>query len=307
MDNHIYDLIIIGGGPAGLTAGLYAARGRIDCVLLEKLSPGGQMLNSDWVENWPGNKGISGFDLSEIMRIHAEHFGLRIENKEVVGLKLDDRIKSIILTDGEIRCRTIIIASGATPNRLGVDHEEELIGKGVSYCGTCDGPFFRDAVVAAVGGGDTAVEESIFLTKFARKVYIIHRRDRLRATKIAQERAFSNEKIEIVWNTVVKKIHGQGKVERLLLADVTTNQETPLEVEGVFIFVGVKPNSDFLGNELETDKYGFIKVNLEMETNIPGVFAAGDGVKKKMRQITTAVGDGATALSSAQRYLEHFQ
>jgi thioredoxin reductase (NADPH) len=307
LEDRIYDLIIIGGGPAGLTAGLYAARGRIDCVLLEKLSPGGQVLNTDWVENWPGDKGISGFDLVDKMRAHAEHFGLPIENKEVVGLNLTGKIKEVTLADGVARCKSLIIASGANPTKLRVKGEELLAGRGVSYCGTCDGPFYRDQVVASVGGGDTAVEESIFLTKFARKVYLIHRRDKLRAAKIAQERAIANEKIECVWDTVVKSIEGHEKVERIHLVNVKTGQESSLDVDGVFVFVGVKPNTDFIGDGLERDMAGFIKTNLEMETSIDGVFAAGDVIIKQMRQICTAVGDGATALHSAQLYLEEFE
>lgn len=307
MEDRIYDLIIIGGGPAGLTAGLYAARGRIDCVLLEKLSPGGQVLNTDWVENWPGDKGISGFDLVDKIRAHAQHFGLTIENKEVVGLNLTDKIKEVILADGVVRCKSLIIASGANPTKLRVKGEQLLAGKGVSYCGTCDGPFYRDQVVASVGGGDTAVEESIFLTKFARKVYLIHRRDQLRAAKIAQERAMANEKIECVWDTVVKSIEGQDKVERIRLVNVKTGQESSLDVDGVFVFVGIKPNTEFIGDGLERDMAGFIKTNLEMETSIDGVFAAGDVIIKQMRQICTAVGDGATALHSAQLYLEKFE
>jgi thioredoxin reductase (NADPH) len=307
LEDRIYDLIIIGGGPAGLTAGLYAARGRIDCLLLEKLSPGGQVLNTDWVENWPGDKGISGFDLVDKIRDHAEHFGLTIENKEVVGLKLDGNVKEVILADGLVRCKSLIIASGANPTKLRVKGEELLAGKGVSYCGTCDGPFYRDRIVASVGGGDTAVEESIFLTKFAKKVYLIHRRDELRAAKIAQERALANEKIQCVWDSVVTSIEGQDKVEGIRIENVKTGEKSHLDVDGVFVFVGVKPNTEFVGNALEKDIAGFIKVNLEMETGVEGVFAAGDVIIKQMRQICTAAGDGATALYSAQRYLEKYE
>lgn len=304
MEDRIYDLIIIGGGPAGLTAGLYAARNRVDHALLERLSPGGQVLNTDWVENWPGTEGISGFDLADAMRAHAEKFGLARFSKEVIDLKLGGEIKEIILADGVARCKALIIASGANPTKLRIKGEAELTGKGVSYCGTCDGPFFRDQVVVAIGGGDAAVEEAIFLTKFAKKVYLVHRRNELRAAKIAQERAFQNEKIEILWNSIVTNIAGDDKVTGVTVQDVQTSAHRDFEVDGVFIFVGVKPNSDFLSADISRNTAGFIKVNLEMETGIPGVFAAGDVIDKKMRQICTAAGDGATALASAERYLE---
>jgi thioredoxin reductase (NADPH) len=308
LEDRLYDLIIIGGGPAGLTAGLYAARSRVDAVLLERFTPGGQVLTTDWVENWPGMPdGVSGFELIERMRTQAEKFGLRIENKEVVSLNLSDAVKEVHLSDGIARCKALIIASGATPRKLGVEGEELLTGKGVSYCGTCDGPFYREAVVAAVGGGDTAVEESIFLTRFAKKVYLIHRRDQLRATKIAQERAFANPKIEFVWNTVVKRIRGDQKVEAIELLNVKSGHISLLDVEGVFVFVGIRPNTEFVGEELEKDQHGFIKVNLEMETLIPGVFAAGDVISKSLRQISTAAGDGATAFGSAERYLARLE
>jgi len=304
LEDRLYDLIIIGGGPAGLTAGLYAARSRLDAVLLERFAPGGQVLTTDWVENWPGTPdGVSGFELIDRMRTQAEKFGLRIENKEVVSLNLSSAVKELHFTDGIARCKALIIASGATPRKLGVEGEELLTGKGVSYCGTCDGPFYREAVIAAVGGGDTAVEESLFLTRFAKKVYVIHRRDQLRATKIAQERAFANNKIEFIWNTVVQRVRGDQKVEAIDLLNVKSGDVSTLTVEGIFVFVGIRPNTEFVGNVLEKDQYGFIKVNLEMETLIPGVYAAGDVISKNLRQISTAAGDGATAFGSAERYL----
>jgi thioredoxin reductase (NADPH) len=308
LQERIFDMIIIGGGPAGLTAGLYAARSRVDVVLLEKLAPGGQVLSTDWVENWPGTPaGISGFDLVDKMRVHAEQFGLRIENGEVVSLNLAQPVKEVHLTDGTMKCKSLIITSGAYPKKLGVEREELLAGRGVSYCGTCDGPFYNDAVIAAVGGGDTAVEESLFLTRFARKVYLIHRRDQLRASRIAQERVRSNDKIEMVWDTVVKRIRGDQKVEGVELVNLKNGKVFTLEVEGVFVFVGIQPNSTFIGPELDKDKQGFLKVNLEMETSVPGVFAAGDIISKSFRQISTAVGDGATAFGSAERYLNKVQ
>ncbi|MBI4774553.1 MAG: thioredoxin-disulfide reductase [Deltaproteobacteria bacterium] len=306
MQQEMYDLIIIGGGPAGLTAGMYAARARMKVLLLEKLSPGGQVLNTEWIENYPGfPEGISGFELVDRMKEQALRFGLPIESGEVTGINLSDSEKEVVLADGKrYGCRALVIASGASWNKLKVPGEVELIGKGVSYCATCDGPFFRDAVTAVVGGGDSAVEEALFLTRFAKKVIIIHRRDELRATKIVQERAMASEKIEFLWNTVVTEIQGDGKVERLSLRNVKTGDVSDLEVEGIFIFVGVVPNTGYIGAEIEKDERGFVIANLYRETNVPGVFACGDVTHKDFRQVANAVGEGANACYSAEKYLE---
>jgi len=305
-NSQVYDLVIIGGGPAGMTAGMYAARARMNVLLLEKLSPGGQILNTDWVENYPGfPEGIGGFDLADRMKSQALRFGLPVEAAEVARLDLSLPVKQVVLAGGTVvRSQSVIIATGATWNKLGVAGESELLGKGVSYCATCDGPFFRDAVTAVVGGGDSAVEEAVFLTRFAKKVYLIHRRDKLRATKIVQERATGNEKIEILWNTVVTEVLGTGKVEGVGLNNVITGRKTALELEGLFIFVGMRPNTGFVGSEIQKDPRGFIVTNLYMETNIPGVFACGDVTQKDFRQIANAVGEGANACNSAERYLE---
>ena len=299
-----HDLVVIGGGPAGLTAGLYAARGKLDVVLLEKLSPGGQVLTTDWVENYPGfPEGISGFELMDRMKAQAERFGLPILNHEVSDVNFQAPEKRLFLNSGLMKTRAVIVGTGAQPQKLGLEGEDMLTGKGVSYCGTCDGPFYREAMVAVIGGGDTAVEEALFLTRFASRVYIIHRRDELRATKVLQERAFSNEKIEFIWDTVPVCIEGGGRVEGLFLQDVKSGEESHLKVDGVFIFIGTRPVTRFLNGTLDLDDQKFIKVNRGQETSVPGVFAAGDVVSGVFRQIATAVGEGASAARQAEDYL----
>ena len=300
-----HDMVIVGGGPGGLTAGLYAARDKQDVVMLEKLSPGGQVLSTDWVENYSGfPDGVSGFDLMERMKQQAENFGLKILNHEVSHVDFTGTIKILDLNTVSIMARTVILVTGAQPRKLGIEGEGLLMGKGVSYCGTCDGPFYRDAVVAVIGGGDTAMEEAIFLTRFAREVHVIHRRDQLRATKILQERAFANEKIRFIWDTVPVRVEGLTGVERLCLKNVKTGEESALQVEGVFIFVGTRPVTEFLNKAVKLDDNGFIKINRKQETSVPGVFAAGDVTSESVRQIATAVGDGATAALHAEKYLE---
>ena len=299
------DLIIIGAGPAGLTAGLYAARARLKTLMLEKLSPGGQVLMTDWVENYPGfPDGISGFELMDKMRRQAEKFGLDIKSTEVSRLDVLKE-KQILATDnGNLESKAIILACGATPQRLGIEGESLLTGKGVSYCATCDGPFYREQEVAVIGGGDTAVEEALFLTKFASKIYLVHRRDKLRATKLLQERVWSEEKIEIIWDSIPKKIVGEAGVEGIDLKNVKTGEESHLPVQGVFVFIGYRPNNELVKGLLECDERGFVVTNKYMETSETGVFAAGDITSKLLRQISTAVGDGATAAFAAERYLE---
>ena len=299
------DLIIIGAGPAGLTAGLYAARARLKTLMLERLSPGGQVLMTDWVENYPGfPDGISGFELMDKMRRQAEKFGLDIKSTEVSRLDVLKE-KQILATDnGNLESKAIILACGATPQRLGIEGESLLTGKGVSYCATCDGPFYREQEVAVIGGGDTAVEEALFLTKFASKIYLVHRRDKLRATKLLQERAWSEEKIEIIWDSIPKRIVGEAGVEGIDLKNVKTGEESHLPVQGVFVFIGYRPNNELVKGLLECDERGFVVTNKYMETSETGVFAAGDITSKLLRQISTAVGDGATAAFAAERYLE---
>lgn len=300
-----YDLVIIGAGPAGLTAGMYAARARMNVLLIEKAVPGGQVLITDWIENYPGfPEGISGFDLAEKMRTQAVDLGLEFETAEVHSLNLSGKTKEIVLKKRSIFTKALIIASGASPNTLHVG-EEKFAGKGVSYCGTCDGPFFRDKTVVAVGGGDTAVQESIFLTKFAKKVYLVHRRDELRAAKILQERAFANDKIEMVWDSVVTGLDGFFGVENVKVKNVKTNEEKTIKADGCFIWIGILPNTSFLNNAVETDDYGFIRVDEHMRTSVPGVYAAGDVRDTPLRQIATAVGDAAIAVLSAEHYIEN--
>ncbi len=299
------DLIIIGAGPAGLTAGLYAARARLKTLMLERLSPGGQVLMTDWVENYPGfPDGISGFDLVDKMRRQAEKFDLVIENQEVSRLELSPEKKVVVTDKGNLETRALILTSGATPRKLGIEGEELLIGKGVSYCATCDGPFYRDQEVALIGGGDTAVEEAIFLTRFAAKVHLIHRRDELRATKLLRERVMALDQVNIVWDTVPTRIVGDTEVKGVDLKNVKTGKTSHLPVQGVFVFVGYIPNTELVKGQLELDKLGFVVTNNDMQTSVPGVFAAGDIRSKILRQIATAVGEGATAVFAVERYLE---
>jgi len=301
----MYDLIIIGGGPAGLTAGLYNARARLDVLLLEQFAPGGQVLTTDRVENYPGfPDGISGFELVDKMIAQAKNFGLMIRNEEVVRLELTKEKKIVVTNKGSLETKTIILASGATWKKLGIEGEKLLMGKGVSYCATCDGPFYRDQEVAVIGGGDSAVEEAIFLTRFASRIHLVHRRDRLRAIKLLQERAMAEKKIEFVWDTVPTKILGQNGVEGIELKNVKTGEITRKEVQGVFIFIGMKPNTDFVKSIVKLDENGFITTDDNMETSVPGLFAAGDIRSKQFRQIATAVGEGAEASYSVNRYLE---
>jgi thioredoxin reductase (NADPH) len=306
MKDH-YELVILGGGPAGLAAGLYASRARLDHVLIEKGAPGGQVLLTDWVDNYPGfPEGISGFDLVEKMTEHAKRFDLNIETSFVTKIDLNNEDRKVLhLEDGTtISCDTLILCNGASANNLGVPGEQEMRGKGVSYCGTCDAPFYRNMHVAVIGGGNTAIQEAEYLTKFASKVTVIHRREELRATKIIQEIAFANEKIDFIWNSQVTSIEGGNGVERLnlLAKDGTTSA---LEVEGVFILIGVSPNNEGLPLDLlNADKWGFIPTDVESCTAIPGLMAAGDICSKDVRQIVNAAGEGAVAVLAAEKYLQ---
>jgi thioredoxin reductase (NADPH) len=303
-----YELVIIGGGPAGLTAGLYAARGGLNVILIEKIVPGGQIIITDWIENYPGfPEGLSGPDLVQKMTEQVKRFDLSIENNEVVSIDFSEPVKKITLNDRTLTSHAIIIATGASPKKLGVPGEETFYGKGISSCATCDGPFFKNSIVAAVGGGDTAVQESLFLTKFVKKVYLIHRRDKLRAAAILQKRAFASEKIEMIWDSVLTDISGLTHVENITVENVKTGDKTQFSVDGCFIWVGTIPNAQFLGDSLKLDEYGFIIADLNMETSVPGVFVAGDVRKTPLRQVVTAVGDGAIAAISAENYIENIK
>ncbi len=310
MQKTDYQLIIIGGGPAGLTAGLYAARARLKALLIEKGAAGGQVLTTDWVDNYPGFiEGISGFDLVGKFAAHADRFDLETRNGEIVSLDLADPVKTVHLESGEsLTTQSVILCTGASPGKLGIPGEQEFSGRGVSYCATCDAPFYRNQEIAVVGGGNTAIEEALHLTKFADKVTIIHRRDELRATRIIQEKAFANDRINFVLDTTVQEIQGGTKgVEQLLLKH-TDGSSSTLEVSGIFILIGVVPNNSILPKgELELDEWGFIRTDTEMATNLPGVFAAGDIRSKNARQIINAAGEGATAELSAEQFLSNLK
>ncbi len=306
MQQADYQLIIVGGGPAGLTAAMYAARGRVKALLLEKGATGGQVLLTDWVDNYPGFvDGVSGFDLMDKMTGHADRFGIEKKMATVSSLDLEGDIKTIHLEDGDqLTSRTVIISTGARPRRINVPGEEELQGKGVSYCATCDAPFYRNQEIAVVGGGNTAIQEALHLTKFASKVTVIHRRDELRATKILQEKAFAEEKIDFLWDAQVSEIvEGSNGVESLAIS-YRDGSTSSLPVTGIFILIGVTPNNEPLPlDQLEADGGGFIVTDTEMCTGLPGVFVAGDIRSKRFRQIVNAAGEGATAELSAEHFL----
>jgi len=295
-----YDVIIIGGGPAGLTAGIYVKRAKLNALLIEKTVIGGQMLLADAIENYPGFPEIKGFELAQKMEEQAKKFGLEIKFGEVTQVKSGER--KVFYENEALTAKALIIASGAEPAKLNVKGESELIGKGVSYCATCDGAFFSEKEVAVIGGGDTALIEALYLSKIAKKVYLIHRRDKFRGEKINQEKVLSNPKITILWNTIVQEIIGKNKVEAMLIKNIKTGEEKVKSIDGIFMAVGRKPNTGFI--DVEKDELGYIKVNEEMETSVKGVFAAGDCTSKKWRQITTAVGEGAKAAISAEKYIE---
>ncbi|MCX8052198.1 MAG: thioredoxin-disulfide reductase [Armatimonadetes bacterium] len=300
-----YDVIILGGGPAGLTAGIYASRARLSTLLVEKAFPGGQLTMCENVENFPGYLGGPGMKLAETMREQAERFGMESRIAEVERVDLLGVEKVLYTADKEeIRGKTVILSLGAKPKRLGVPGEREFIGRGVSYCAVCDGAFFKDKRLAVVGGGDTAVEDSVFLTRYASSVHIVHRRDKFRAQRIIQERALANPVITVCWNSVVREIGGTDKVEHVILEDVFTRDQTLLSVDGVFILIGAEPNTKMVDGQVKLDEMGYILTDEHMRTNVPGVFAAGDVRHKPLRQIITACADGAVAAAAAEKYIE---
>lgn len=303
----LHDLIIIGGGPAGLTTGLYAARGRLDVVLLERALPGGQVALTERVDNYPGfPEGIEGPELAMKMEEQARRFGLETTFAEVEAISFDGPAKIVRSTAGEFRAKSLVICSGATPKKLGVPGEAEFRGRGVSYCATCDGAFFRDEDVVVIGGGDAAVEESLYLAKLARKVTIIHRRKELRAQKVIQEIAFKEPRISFLWDSVVDEIRGDSKVTSVLVRNVETGQVIEVPTAGVFIYVGMSPLTDFVPPEIERSPEGYIITAEDLQTSVPGVFAAGDARRKPLRQVATAVGEGALAAHSVEKYLTHW-
>ena len=300
-----YDVIIIGGGPAGLTAGLYTSRARLRTLLIENGLFGGQMTTTELIENYPGfPQGISGEELSRLMEEQAKRFGLETINDEVNEVELEENLKKVKTFEGSYLCEALIICTGNEYRKLGVSGEEEFKGKGVSYCATCDGAFFQDSKIIVVGGGDSALTEAIFLTKFVKELTIIHRRDALRATKIYQERALANPKIHFLWNSVVHEIKGDSVVRSIVAKNVKTGEIKEIEIDGVFLFVGLAPRTPFLRGVIQLDEAGYVLTDENCETSVKGIFAAGDCRKKLLRQISTSVGDGATAAFAAEKYLE---
>lgn len=301
----MYDIIIIGSGPAGLSAAIYAQRACLDTIVIEKNGiSGGQVLNTWEVDNYPGFPGVTGFELSRQFREHANKLGARVVQDEVVQVELSGNVKKVVCEEETYEARCVILASGAHHRTLEVPGEEELRGAGVSYCATCDGAFFRGRTVAVVGGGDAALEDAIFLARMCEKVYIVHRRDKLRGAKRLQERLQALENIEFVWNSETVAIEGDGQVEALRLRQTKTGEEKRLDVDGVFIAVGIAPESELYAGQLELDEQGYIRADESGQTSVPGVFAAGDVRTKALRQILTAASDGANCVPSAERYLQ---
>lgn len=300
-----FDVVILGGGPAGFSAGIYTARGNVSTAILDVSMLGGQPSNYLELENYPAFKKIGGFELMEKFEEHADMFGVqKFPMQEIEVIDLVSYPKIIRTKEAEFRAKSVIIATGAKPMKLGVKGEEEFVGRGVSYCAVCDGAFYKDKVVAVVGGGNSAVEEAIYLTKFASKVYIIHRRDELRADKIIQDRATKNEKIEFVLNSVVCEIQGQDLVNNLIFKNTKTDEMFNLAVDGVFPYIGITPNVENLSGQITQDKAGFIITDETMKTSIDGVFAVGDVRKTPLRQVITAASDGAIAGVYAVKYIE---
>jgi len=302
--NNNYDVVIIGGGPAGLTAGLYASRDRLNSLLIEKGLVGGQIVNAELVENYPAfPEGISGFELGQLMYQQATKYGLETLFTEVTGIELQEKQKVVKTAKGNFTTKALIIANGSERGKLGIPGEEQFTGKGVSYCATCDATFFKELPIAVVGGGDDAITEALHLAKFTSKVTVIHRRDQLRATRTLQERAFAEPKIEFLWNTVVDEIEGEDLVKRIKLHQVKTGEKSTLELAGLFISTGSKPNTAYLKGILPLDSGGYIITSNKMETEIPGIFAAGDIRCNSGRQAITAAGDGATAAIYVEKFI----
>lgn len=300
----MYDLVVIGGGPAGLSAGVYAARANLKTLIIEKGLPGGQMQNTMEVENYTGIKTILGPELSESMRAHADYLGVEIKMTDVASIDMKSQPKVVHTSDGDIEAKAVLIATGAAPRKLGVPGEDKLSGRGVSWCAVCDGAFFKNKKIAVIGGGDSAIEEGTFLTRFGESVTVIHRRDKLRAQPILQQRAFSSEKMDFIWNHTVVEIFGEKKVTGIKIKHVDTGEEQTLDMDGVFIYIGFDPMTSFITDKEILDAEGYVLTDDDMRTSIPGVFAAGDVRPKGLRQIITAASDGAIAAMSAYHFIE---
>lgn len=305
----IYDVLIIGGGPAGYTAALYAARAGFDTLVLEKMCVGGQMALTGDIENYPGfDEGVDGFTLGEKMLKGAERFGAKTQYDEVLSVQFAEKIKRIVAVGGEYYGRTVIIATGADPRKLGLIKEDELIGKGVHYCAHCDGRFYKDKTVVVVGGGNSAAADALYLSRLAKKVYLVHRRDTLRATKVYHEPLFKAQNIEFIWDTTVDELLDNDRVNGVKLQNVKTGEITSLDCDGVFVSIGRKPTTAFLGGAVELDENGYIIADETTKTNVPGVYAVGDVRQKALRQVVTAVADGAVAVHFAEEFLtENFK
>lgn len=305
--NHIYDIVVIGGGPAGYTAALYGARAGLDTLVIEKLSAGGQMALTQQIDNYPGfEEGIDGFELAERMQRQAERFGAVTEYAEVRKLELSAEPKLIETSEGAVYGKTVVLAAGATPRKLGIDRENELTGRGVAYCASCDGMFYKGKTVAVVGGGNSAAEDALILSRIAEKVMIIHRRDTLRATKIYHEPLMKAENVEFYWNSAVTELLADQKLTGIRIKNLVTGEKTEVACDGVFISVGREPASDLAKGQIELDPAGYVVAGETTETNIPGVYAVGDIRTKHLRQVVTATADGAMAIHMAEEYLvEH--
>ena len=304
-----FDIVIVGGGPGGLTAGMYGARANLKTVLIEKYLPGGQIAVTEEVEDYPGFEHIAGAELASKMTEHAKKFGLEIISDEVISVRSESPDRKVAVGAGGALYvgKQIIVSTGGSPVHLGVPGEKEFAGRGVSYCAICDGAFFKDQIIAVAGGGDAAVEEGMFLTKFGAKVLLIHRRDKLRAQKIIQERAFRNSKMGFIWDSVIERIQGDTKVRSLLLRNLKTGRTSTLHVGAVFIFVGFHPNSHILPDDIKKTEAGYLITDYKMETSIPGIYACGDVRDQLVRQVTNAVGDGTTAAMAAVKRIEEME
>lgn len=301
--SEVLDLVIVGGGPAGMTAAIYASRAQMKFEFLERSFAGGQITNTYEIENYPGIKMASGFELSTMFREHVEHFGIEIKAEDVVDVEIDGPIKKVITTERTIETKTIIFAMGANPKRIGVAGEDTFMGRGVSNCATCDGAFYRNRTTLVVGGGDVAVEDAIYLARMCKKVYLVHRRHELRAVKVLQEKLFETENIEIIWDSGLLEIQGEQFVNKVVVKNFKTEEVSEIDVDGVFIAIGSDPNTKFLEGKVDMDRGGYIATGENCMTNVDGVFAAGDLRQKSLRQVITACGDGATAVFGAEHYI----